>query len=180
MQIGVVSDTHGDEFSFKTAMERFFQNVNLIIHAGDILNHGPRNKIPDNYNPEALSEYLNSLPVDILFCKGNCDSEVDQMMINVPIASPYLYLVLEGVKIFATHGDKKLPEKFLKSSDIIISGHTHNYNLEKINRTVYLNPGSLSIPKNHINGTCAIIDLDSNIISIYDIEKEAILSELRI
>jgi putative phosphoesterase len=180
MLIGVIGDTHGDELSFKTALDNFFHNVDLIIHTGDILNHGPRNKIPENYNPVALSEHLNNLPVDILFCKGNCDSEVDEMMINLPIASPYLYLMLDGIKIIASHGDKELPGKFYKYTDIIISGHTHNYSLEKINTTIYLNPGSSSIPKNHVNGTCAIVDLNSNIITIYDITNESILSELRI
>ena len=180
MLIGIISDTHGDADSFKLVLNKFFENVDLIIHAGDILNHGPRNKIPEGYNPSLLSDYINNLPVDILFCKGNCDSEVDQMLINTPIASPYLYAVFEGIKIAVTHGDKKLPERFYKYSDIIISGHTHNYNLEKINNTIYLNPGSLSIPKNHINGTCSIIDLNANIITIYDIVNENSLAEMKI
>ena len=179
MRIGIISDTHGDYNSFNLAFENILKDVDIIIHAGDILNHGPRNRIPSGYSPEKLAEAINNLPVDIVFVKGNCDSDVDQMMIDFLIGSPYLFLMIEGFKIVVNHGDKKIDKKFFTNIDFYISGHTHIYNVEYLNATIFLNPGSLSIPKNHINGTCGIIDTTTNIVSIYDIINKNILIETK-
>ena len=177
MKIGLISDTHGDYGSFNTAFENILRDVDIIIHAGDILNHGPRNVIPSGYAPEKLAYVINKLPVDILFVKGNCDSDVDQMLINYLIGSPYLYLIIEGFKTIVNHGNKKIDKKYFKNIDFYISGHTHIYNVEHIDSTIFINPGSLSIPKNHINGTCGIIDTIANIVHIYDIFTKNILIE---
>ncbi len=182
MKIGVISDTHGDYKNVKLAFDYVLSDVNLVIHAGDILNHGPRNPIPEGYNPIELSNLLNKLPIPIHFAKGNCDSDVDTMMIKNFIQAPYLYLVIEGIKIVVTHGDKNLnfyKELAEKYSDILITGHTHNYTIDKESKYIHLNPGSTSIPKNHPNGTCATIDINSSTITIFDLEKKDIIAETK-
>ncbi len=176
MKIGIISDTHGDVFSFKMALENIFKDIDLILHAGDILYHGPRNTLPSGYNPEKLANIINELPTDILFSKGNCDSAVDQMMINMPILSNYLFISIEGYKILLYHGDTKLN---FKNIDFIITGHTHIYNLQLSDSTIFINPGSLSLPKNHNNGTCAILDISLNLINIYDISSSKSLMEAK-
>ncbi len=181
MKIGVISDTHGDFLSVHKIFNKIFLDVDVILHAGDILNHGPRNPIPEGYDPVKLSDLLNNFPVPIHFAKGNCDSDVDTMMIKNFLQAPYIYTIFEGIKIVVTHGDKNLEyfkELSEKHADILITGHSHNYALEKENSVIYLNPGSTSIPKNHINGTCAVIDINSQSISIIDIVKNEILAEI--
>ncbi len=181
MKIGVISDTHGDYESTEKIFSNFFNDVELIVHAGDILNHGPRNPIPRGYDPIKLSELFNSSPVIIHFAKGNCDSDVDTLMINNFIQAPYLFLNIEGIKILITHGDKNLEyyQKLSKDNvDILITGHTHNYLLEKNSGYIMLNPGSPSLPKNHHNGTCGIINTNTGTISIYDIKENQILAEI--
>lgn len=180
MKLGVISDTHGDYINVKKAFDEIFYDVDTIIHAGDILNHGPRNPIPDGYNPVKLADLLNNQPVPVHFAKGNCDSDVDTLMINNFIQAPYLFLVFEGIKIVVTHGDKNLDylmELADNHADILITGHTHNYTIDKVNKFILLNPGSTSIPKNHPNGTCATIDIENSVISIYDITKNEIIAE---
>ena len=152
------------------------KDVDLILHAGDVLYHGPRNKIPKGYDPEKLSFVINRLPVDIFISKGNCDSCVDQMVIDVPIMSEYVFLSIEGFKIILHHGDKEI--KF-KNIDFYISGHTHLYNVDYFNSTLYINPGSISIPKNNPNGTCGFIDFSANFINIIDIKTGESLIETR-
>jgi len=183
MKIGVISDTHGDAINFDIALNNILYDVELIIHAGDILNHGPRNKIPEGYNPVKLAELINTSPIDIFFAKGNCDSEVDELLINYFISSPYLYLMVEGVRLFVSHGHINFSEYLKKAKqkcDIFIFGHTHIYTIEKEDNIVQLNPGSLSLPKNNPNGTCAIINIDSNEISIFDIKNREPLAEMTI
>ena len=182
MKIGVISDTHGDYESVKKIFENIFTDTDLILHAGDILNHGPRNPIPEGYNPVKLSDLLNNSPIPIHFCKGNCDSDVDTLMIKNFIQAPYLYLNLEGIRMVVTHGDKNFDyfkDLAQKNCDLLISGHTHNYLIEKEKNFIMLNPGSPSIPKNHHHGTCATIDIDTGIITIYDIEDKNPLIEFK-
>src|SRR5690348_16178739 len=106
MKIGVISDTHGDYKAWKKVKETIFRDCHNIIHAGDILYHGPRNPIVDGYNPSELLKDLNNINIPIHFAKGNCDAEVDQMVINRPIMSPYVYLNYNNFGIIVIHGDK--------------------------------------------------------------------------
>ena len=89
MKIGIISDTHGHEMAWAHACERFFKGADLIVHAGDVLYHGPRNPMKADYNPAGLVARINSCPVPVVIAKGNCDSSVDASCIELPIEAPY-------------------------------------------------------------------------------------------
>ena len=97
MKIGVISDTHGSLFYFEKALE-CLSDCDVLLHAGDVLYHGPRNDLPKDYNPKGLIAKLNSLD-NIIIARGNCDADVDQMVINHPIQSPYVISQFGEVRI---------------------------------------------------------------------------------
>lgn len=183
MKIGVVSDTHGCAATWVKVNEKFFRDVDFIIHAGDVLYHGPRNNIPNEYDPRRLAELINSSPVPVVTACGNCDAEVDGMVLNVPVQSPYCYIMHGTQRIVVNHGHQldsdgqyKLAERY--KATIFITGHTHVAKLEKKNGTVFLNPGSPGMTKREDGkGTVAIIH--DHAVELMDIETgEVLLSEL--
>lgn len=182
MKVGIISDTHGCLETWQTVFDRYFIDTELIIHAGDVLYHGPRNIIPDEYNPKQLAEILNNCPVPIITACGNCDAEVDGMVLKLPIQSPYTYLILNGLRIVVTHGHNLTDEtkqemaKRLKA-DIFITGHTHVATLEKIDNIFYLNPGSPGMTKRP-DGRSTIAWINENKVEILDIATgQVIVSE---
>jgi uncharacterized protein len=162
MVIGVISDTHGSLTAWRQAYEKYFQNVDFIIHCGDVLYHGPRNPLPDGYDPKSLACELNFLSTPLLIVRGNCDAEVDQLVLEYPLESPYAHIITPEFKILAHHGHhwspEDIPAKISGLYNIIISGHTHVPEIRQINHTIYLNPGSPSLPKNDTPPTLALID----------------------
>ena len=104
MKIGIISDTHGHEMAWANACERFFKGADLILHAGDVLYHGPRNPMKADYNPAGLVARINSCDIPVVIAKGNCDSSVDASCLDLPIEAPYAYVVWEGLRIVVTHG----------------------------------------------------------------------------
>ena len=153
MKIGILSDTHGHEGAWVRACEKFFTGADLILHAGDVAYHGPRNPMKEDYNPMGLIERINASEIPVIIAKGNCDSDVDASCLEVPIMSPYAYVVWEGRRIIVTHGDAVMTDaekdrmaKHLKA-DLFISGHVHVNVLEKRGNTVFLNPGSAALSK---------------------------------
>jgi len=178
MKIGVVSDTHGSFKRWEMVWE-FLKDSDIIIHCGDLFNHGPGNPTPDGYNPKKLLETFNSIEKPFLIVKGNCDSEVDQMFLNIPITYPYLFTLIENYKFLVSHGHL-FKDNFLQMGkrwevDFLISGHTHLWKLEKNENIVILNPGSPSLPKN--NPSFALIDTEEKKIKVLDIEKSSVLKE---
>lgn len=152
MKIGIISDTHGVATAWDQVMADVFKDVGLIIHCGDVLYHGPRNPIVEGYNPQLLVQRLNSLETPIIFAKGNCDAEVDQMVLEHPLQNPYALIIVNGKKILAHHGHTlnyqekvKLAQRY--NVDIFITGHTHIPEIYKEGKTVFINPGSPSLPK---------------------------------
>ncbi|MEW6482236.1 MAG: phosphodiesterase [bacterium] len=168
MKIGVISDTHGNLSAFDKALEAF-SDCELIIHCGDILAPGPKNPIPEGYNPPGLAERINSLSMPLLIAKGNCDSEVDSVLLKPPIF-PFVFLQDEKTRIIASH----LPIDPLQfRADILITGHTHIPGIEERDGIIYLNPGSPSVPLSPTKiPTYAIID---DKITIYSLSKEVII-----
>ncbi len=152
MKVCVFSDIHGSEYFMKKAIEVFEkEEAEGILIVGDVLNHGPRNPFPKDYNPQAVANILNSNKNKIIAeVRGNCDSEVDQMLIDYPIMSTYVVVYINGKKIFMTHGhiynEDNMPN--LEKGDVFLSGHTHIYLATKKNDIYILNPGTTSFDKN--------------------------------
>ena len=159
MKIGVISDTHGSISAWENAYTRYLSETELIIHCGDILYHGPRNPLPAGYDPGALLAKLNALEKPLLLVRGNCDAEVDQMVLDFPLEAPYTHLFTGDYRILVHHGHVELPAKAKKGYDLIISGHTHLPGIKEEDGVIYLNPGSPALPKDEQETpTLAVID----------------------
>jgi putative phosphoesterase len=149
-RIGIVSDTHGDAAAWRRVTD-CLGPVELIIHAGDVLYHGPRNPLPSGYDPAELINLLSALPYPLLIAQGNCDAAVDAFVLPIPLQSPVVFLQWEGIRILAHHGHQYPPDKLLSlaqrwGAKLCISGHTHVPGLERRKGIVCLNPGSPSLP----------------------------------
>ncbi len=150
MKLMIASDIHGSAFYCRELIEAFNrEKPDKLLLLGDILYHGPRNDLPTEYNPKMVIEMLNRISNEILCVRGNCDTEVDQMVLDFPVLAEYCILYVAGHMIFATHGhnfnESSLPK--LKKSDILLHGHTHVPACNVHNDYTYINPGSVSIPK---------------------------------
>ena len=151
MKLLICSDIHGDFDAAVATFEAFKkEGCDRILMLGDILYHGPRNDLPAGYAPKKVIELLNANREVLMTVRGNCDTEVDQMVLQFPILADYAYISVDGLRIFATHGHNfntsKLPP--LAKGDILLHGHTHVPVVEEFGEgNYYINPGSLSIPK---------------------------------
>jgi putative phosphoesterase len=148
MKYLVLTDIHGSSKYLKQVLNKV-EDYDQIIILGDILYHGPRNDLPKDYNPKAVIKMLNDMKEEILCVRGNCDTEVDQMVLEFPIMAEYCVLFEKGRMIFVTHGHtfNMKNQPMLKEGDILLHGHTHIPAKEIFDGKFYLNPGSVSIPK---------------------------------
>ena len=151
MKIMVASDIHGSAHYCREMMGAFErEQPDKILLLGDLLYHGPRNNLPGEYDTKKTAEMLNSIAGKVVCVRGNCDCEVDQMMLDFPIMAEYCLLYLNGRVIFATHGhvfNMKTPPA-MNEGEILLHGHTHIPAWESFgNGNIYINPGSVSIPK---------------------------------
>ncbi len=151
MKLLICSDIHGDAEAVKNLLDAFKkERADKILILGDLLYHGPRNDLPKTYAPKEAIELLNANKNVILSVRGNCDTEVDQMVLEFPILADYAYFELDGLGIFATHGhhhNTATPPP-LREGEILLHGHTHVLKCEPFgNGNYYLNPGSASLPK---------------------------------
>lgn len=175
MKLMFASDIHGSEYYCKKMFDMYKkENPEKLILLGDILYHGPRNDLPKDYNPKAVIELLNNISSEILCVRGNCDAEVDQMVLDFPIMADYIIMYLENRMIFITHGhlynQQQLPK--LKKGDILLHGHTHVQAMKNINDYIYINPGSVSIPKENNKNSYMIFE--NNIFTIKDLDGNEI------
>ena len=190
MRYFVSSDIHGSYYWADKMMDRFeASGAKRMICLGDILYHGPRNDLPRDYEPKKVIELMNSIKDRVWAVRGNCEAEVDQMVLEFPVLAEYAILALNGHTIFATHGhlynEETLPP--IMSGDILLHGHTHLPVCEKLplegdghnNETAdskeyyyHLNPGSVAIPKDGNPNSYAI--LDGDIFSILDFDGNVI------
>lgn len=146
----VASDIHGSAYYCKELLERFnAEKADKILLLGDILYHGPRNDLPKDYAPKEVIAMLNPLKDKIICVRGNCDTEVDQMVLDFPILADYGIISVEEQIIYATHGHKYNKENLppLSKGDILLCGHTHVPACEQKDQYIYMNTGSVSIPK---------------------------------
>ena len=146
----IASDIHGSEYYCKqllTAYEK--EQADRMLLLGDVLYHGPRNDLPRDYAPKSVITLLNERKQDIVCVRGNCDTEVDQMVLEFPILSDYCVIDLGKQLVYATHGhvygEQNPPP--LHAGDILLCGHTHVPKCTEHEEFVYMNPGSVSIPK---------------------------------
>lgn len=152
MRVGIISDTHGDGAAWEQALASCFQGVDMIIHAGDVLYHGPRNPIVAAYAPKDLAALLQQSPVPLLMARGNCDAEVDAMVLNMPLPEQVV-MQLGKYRLIAQHGHR-LAEGEAETlaayyrADLWITGHTHVAMLTARGGRLFLNPGSPSLPHN--------------------------------
>lgn len=150
MKILIASDIHGSNFYLDKLIDAVNrENPDKILLLGDILYHGPRNDLPDEYAPKAVFAKLNAMKDKILCVRGNCDTEVDQMVLEFPIMAEYAVICSGNAVIYATHGhnfnERNLPP--LQKGDILLHGHTHVPKCTEHENYTYINPGSVSIPK---------------------------------
>ena len=150
MKLLIASDLHGSARYTRQLLTQYEkEKAEKLILLGDILYHGPRNDLPEEYAPKEVIAMLSPLAGEILCVRGNCDCEVDQMVLPFPVLADYGWLYLGGRTVYLTHGhvvNKDHPLPFAKG-DILLHGHTHIPVCEDCGDFMYLNPGSVSIPK---------------------------------
>ena len=161
MKLLIASDIHGSAESLSKIMEAYAdEKAERMVLLGDLLYHGPRNDLPKGYAPKEVISILNSYKNELLCVRGNCEAEVDQMVLEFPVMAEYMLMYLDGIMVFATHGHiynlDNLPP--LKSNDILLHGHTHIPAMIKKDSIWYLNPGSVSIPKSSSFGTYMVYE----------------------
>lgn len=175
MKFLVLSDIHGSFLDLERTLKSPESiSCDRLIICGDYLNHGPRNSIPEGYDPKACAGILNSFKKKIISVRGNCDSEVDQMLLDFPVleSSARIFIPHEKTSetesrscvtgIFIHHGHLFSKEELIKGNTpgmVFIQGHTHIPVLEKEKGFLFFNPGSISIPKTTAGKTFGTIDV---------------------
>ena len=175
----IASDIHGSSYYCKKLMERFqAENAEKMILLGDLLYHGPRNALPEEYDCPSVIDMLNGIKDRIICVRGNCDSEVDQMVLEFPIKKDHERIKYNGITIFATHGHiyntYYLPK--LNDGDILLTGHTHVPACEYHGSYTYCNPGSVSIPK--MGSKHSYILLDNGVMTWKDLDGNAYMEHI--
>ncbi len=171
----IISDIHGSINDLRKVIDIFEEeHMDHIILLGDLLYHGPRNTIPDGYNPKAVANLLNQYK-DKIICsvRGNCDSEVDQMLLEFPILSTYSQIYVDNHRFFLTHGhiynEDNLP--LLNKGDVLMYGHFHKP-IAKLKDDIYIfNPNSITFPK---EGEKSYGVYEKESLTIYNVNKEII------
>ncbi len=162
MKLMIASDVHGSAYWCERLLEAYRrEEAEKLLLLGDVLYHGPRNDLPREYAPKRVIAMLNERKNEILCVRGNCDTEVDQMVLEFPILADYCILFAAGRTVYATHGhvynESHLPP--LSKGDVLLHGHTHVPKCTDHGDYLYINPGSVSIPKEESpNGYMTLAD----------------------
>ncbi|ASA25268.1 phosphodiesterase [Paenibacillus donghaensis] len=171
MKLMFISDIHGSLFWLERALEMLEEErPDQLVILGDFLYHGPRNPLPEGYDPQGVAARLNALAQMPIAVRGNCDAEVDQMLLQFPMMGDYVMLLHEGRRIYVTHGHgysmENLPQ--LAAGDVFIQGHTH-LPVADVKEGIYvLNPGSISLPKENNPHSYAILQYGEFVIKDFD------------
>lgn len=162
MKLFFASDIHGCAESTQAMLAAFAQSgAEHLILLGDVLNHGPRNALPAGYAPIEVAEQLNQYADRITAVRGNCDSDVDQMLLDFPMMADYnLVLLANGRRLFLTHGHLYNGDKHprLRAGDVIVSGHTHLPVAEQKDELYLFNPGSITIPRGEYQASYGLLE----------------------
>ena len=176
----IASDLHGSAYYCRKMLEAFErEGADRLFLLGDLLYHGPRNDLPREYAPKEVIPLLNEKKEKLLCVRGNCDAEVDQMVLEFPVMADYAVLPVGQRLIYATHGHiyhvKNLPP--LAPGDVLLHGHTHVPAWTEFGQgNLYLNPGSVSIPKE--NSPHSYMILEGNTMQWKELESSAVFHEL--
>ncbi len=150
MKLMIASDIHGSALYCQKLLDAYkSEKADKLLLLGDLLYHGPRNDLPDGYAPKKVIALLNEVKNELLCVRGNCEAEVDQMVLEFPVLADYCFLNIDGRNIFATHGHHNSFDSLppLRSGDIFLQGHTHVPKCLEKDGILCMNPGSVSIPK---------------------------------
>ena len=147
MKLMIASDLHGSAYYTRKLLEAVDrEQPERLVLLGDLLYHGPRNDLPRDYAPKEVISMLNRRKERILCVRGNCDAEVDQMVLEFPVLGEYGVIFVDGLTIYAVHGHQRL-ELPVQSGDVLLCGHTHVPAIRREGNHYYGNPGSVSLPK---------------------------------
>lgn len=182
MKLMFASDIHGSAlWCEKMILAYRAEGAEKLCLLGDILYHGPRNVLPEGHDPKGVISMLNALKEEIICVRGNCDTEVDQMVLDFPVLADYALICAEGHTFFLTHGHHYNPVNLppLKRGDVLINGHTHIFRAEFVNGVHCLNDGSVSLPKEnnphsymvYQNGEFTIKDFEGRELLKYNVES---------
>lgn len=161
MKLMIASDIHGSAKWCRKMIEAWkMEKPDRLVLLGDILYHGPRNDLPEEYAPKQVIAMLNGMADELLCVRGNCEAEVDQMVLNFPVMADYCALFMDGHTVYATHGHThgETNPPPMKKGDVLLCGHTHVPTLNPHENFTYVNPGSTSIPKNGSAHSYAVLE----------------------
>ncbi|QHM94089.1 phosphodiesterase [Kosakonia sacchari] len=181
MKLMFASDIHGSLPATERVLELFAQSdARWLVILGDVLNHGPRNALPEGYAPAQVAERLNEQASRIVAVRGNCDSEVDQMLLTFPITAPWQQVLLPERRLFLTHGHLFGPddEPLLAAGDVLVYGHTHIPVAEKRGDIFHFNPGSVSIPKGGFAASYGMLEED--VLRVITLNDQRVIAQVTI
>jgi putative phosphoesterase len=175
------SDLHGSLPATEQMLQAYQDSgaAHLIL-LGDVLNHGPRNPVPEGYAPAAVAELLNQYSDQIIAVRGNCDSEVDQMLLTFPMLESHAWVLLEsGQRIFLTHGHiyHENHKPMLKAGDILAHGHSHIPCAKTAGEQIIYNPGSITFPKGGYPASYGLLEDKTLKVITFDSQ---VLAEIRL
>lgn len=175
MKILIATDIHGSAHYADKVVQKFKKhNAEQLILLGDVYNHGPRNPFPKDYAPIKVADCLNAIADKLIAVKGNCDSEVDQMISDFPFVGEHI-IPLANRRIYCTHGhvcSKANPPQTAKQGDVVFYGHFHVNEITDVNGVICVNVGSASLPKDDKHAYCILTD---NAITLYDLNTDEVV-----
>lgn len=180
MKLGFISDTHGGFGDTIEALEGL-KSAEQICHIGDVLYHGPRNDLPKNYNPKKLAELL-SRRQDIVYVRGNCDADVDEMVLNKDLSTKSRVVKFDEYQFYLVHGYEETEAERIQQAkvlgcQVVVSGHTHVKVLEKKDGITVLNPGSTTLPK---DGARSYAYYQKSEIFLYDLDHQKVIKTIKL
>ena len=182
MKLLFASDLHGSAAAATAVMNRVKEeNADRLILLGDLLYHGPRNPLPEGHDPMKTAAILNECPVPVLGVRGNCDAEIDQVLLQFPMMPDYMLLLTEqGTGLFITHGhlfhEQQLPPHC--AGDVMIHGHTHVHGVFQAGDMTVLNPGSAAMPKE--NQPRSYMVYENGVFEIKSLESGSVLKRFTV
>ena len=174
MKIMFLSDIHGIKTNLKVVGDLFKkENCNKLVVLGDLFYIGPRNEMKEDYDIKAVVEFLNTYKDKIICIRGNCDSLVDQYVCDFPLIGEIGVLSIDGKDLYLTHGHIYNEKKWEYQNTILIYGHEHIPYIREKENNLFINPGSISLPKEdnpptymiYENGVFTIRDIFGNTIA---------------